>query len=85
MATKTTAAQARRLAAAEDRARTHALKLLLAFHKAQDAHETAKHIACKALHTYAPMKEAAAAYKMASLELQAVKRAAKKARMTGLT
>ena len=77
---KNTTAQARRLAAAEDRARTHALKLLLAWQNTQNAHETAKHIACKALPTYAPMKEAAAAYKTASLQLPAAQRAAKKAR-----
>jgi hypothetical protein len=80
METKTTTAQARRLAAAEDRARTHALKLLIAWQKTQDAHETAKHIAIKGLPTYAPMKQAAAAYKTADLELQAARRAAKRAR-----
>jgi len=85
METKTTAAQARRLAAAEERAHTRALKALRDMQKAQDAHTTAKHIACIGLPTYAPMKVAAKAYEVAHNEYKAAQRAAKRARQTGTT
>ena len=80
MTTKATATQARLLASKAEEAHARAMNALRAWQKAQDAHASAKHIACMGLPTYAPMKEAAAAYKAASLELQAAQRAAKKAR-----